>query len=413
MSTVSERLTLFRQLVSCVHNVTFSEFGPDFAAQYCSAETAEAIYLFLSIDGISRVEQMPELSQSRENDLARNTKVPIVCTNSLGMLWIAESEISGDTLSKIHVLGPVFPSDYSIQNIGNRMNELQLPLPLKREFLNFIDSLPIVPVTRIYEYGIMLHYCLYEEKITISDLVYRDNGSASEIPVSSTERLNAPGQTYLATKALMEAVSSGNLQYKEAANRLSTIGGYRTYLVGNNLLRQAKNSLIIFTSLCCQAAMAGGLPPATAYLLSDKYLQHIEDSTSMPSVAELSRTMLEDYILRVHRLKTETKISPQIQAVCDRIAIHPEEELDIQSLAAGLGYNDYYFSKKFKQETGVSIKEFALKQKIEKARVLLRSSTLTIQEIAETLGFHSQNYFGRQFKQLVGISPTEYRGRKL
>lgn len=48
------------------------------------------------------------------------------------------------------------------------------------------------------------------------------------------------------------------------------------------------------------------------------------------------------------------------------------------------------------------------------AKVLLKSSTLTVQQIAHELNFPSQSFFGKYFKRLVGLSPKEYReGEKL
>ena len=43
------------------------------------------------------------------------------------------------------------------------------------------------------------------------------------------------------------------------------------------------------------------------------------------------------------------------------------------------------------------------------AKALLSSSTLSIQEISDRLNFANQSFFGKYFKQHVGISPTEYR----
>ncbi|MSB60929.1 helix-turn-helix domain-containing protein, partial [Paeniclostridium sordellii] len=42
-------------------------------------------------------------------------------------------------------------------------------------------------------------------------------------------------------------------------------------------------------------------------------------------------------------------------------------------------------------------------------KALLSSSTLSIQEISDRLNFANQSFFGKYFKQHVGISPTEYR----
>lgn len=45
------------------------------------------------------------------------------------------------------------------------------------------------------------------------------------------------------------------------------------------------------------------------------------------------------------------------------------------------------------------------------AKVLLRSTHMTIQQISDELHFPSQSFFGKYFKRLAGVSPKEYRDR--
>ena len=45
------------------------------------------------------------------------------------------------------------------------------------------------------------------------------------------------------------------------------------------------------------------------------------------------------------------------------------------------------------------------------AKQLLRSSSLTIQEVSRELNFSNQSFFGKYFKKHVGMSPSEYRAK--
>ena len=65
----------------------------------------------------------------------------------------------------------------------------------------------------------------------------------------------------------------------------------------------------------------------------------------------------------------------------------------------------------FRQATGQSPIEYLLRLRIQKAMGLLRNSSLTITEIAVQVGFNDSNYFSRQFRQVVGDSPREFRQR--
>lgn len=68
-----------------------------------------------------------------------------------------------------------------------------------------------------------------------------------------------------------------------------------------------------------------------------------------------------------------------------------------------------HLSRTVKADTGVSASEWLDRLIVLEAKVLLRSSSLNIQQIADRLNFPSQSFFGKYFKKNVGISPKEYR----
>ena len=91
MNNIEERLSFFRSLVSCAHDITFTEFTSDLTPVFCSNKQADAIYLFFAIDELSSLEQMPDINKGI-SDSPFACAYPVVCTNSLGMVWISECE---------------------------------------------------------------------------------------------------------------------------------------------------------------------------------------------------------------------------------------------------------------------------------------------------------------------------------
>jgi AraC-like DNA-binding protein/mannose-6-phosphate isomerase-like protein (cupin superfamily) len=81
------------------------------------------------------------------------------------------------------------------------------------------------------------------------------------------------------------------------------------------------------------------------------------------------------------------------------------------ALEIGLGYSLY--RKKFKEYTGLSPCQYQINLKINKAKGLLVSTKINLQEIADQLGFDSSDYFYRIFKKKVGLTPTEYRAKNV
>ena len=68
-----------------------------------------------------------------------------------------------------------------------------------------------------------------------------------------------------------------------------------------------------------------------------------------------------------------------------------------------------HLGRTIKAQTGFTASEWLDRLVVLEAKVLLKSTSMTIQQIAEELNFSSQSFFGKYFKNLVGISPKEFR----
>jgi len=86
-----------------------------------------------------------------------------------------------------------------------------------------------------------------------------------------------------------------------------------------------------------------------------------------------------------------------------------EEQVNMQKLTMELPMSYSKFRKLFKIETGYSPHQYLLMMRIEKAKELLKTTTLNINEIAWQTGFDSEFYFSTIFKKKTGCSPSNYR----
>lgn len=401
---ITERMELFRGLVNCSHNICFNAYDAQNLRHLYGSGSETITSFFLTSEIAPRLEALRKKTPQHR----AHSKAPIIFTNTIGMAWIIAIEYEDGHSGKLHIMGPAFFNDYSVHSVQEILNRYHVSNLIRREFMEFIESLPVVPLNRFQEYALMLHFCLSGQRISTSELESIDSEeerSTAEIPDFTVKQLHG---TYAAEQRMMQMVREGNLQYQAQKENL-VFFGQPGDITDQGVIRKIKNYIIIFVAMCSRASMEGGLQPEIAYTLSDYYLTQIERTNQIAALRKISNDMLEDFVRRVHRVKSETTISSQIRTVCDMIAMEPQGDWSIHFFANKLGCSDYYFTKRFKNETGKKFKDYLLEQRIQTAKDLLISTSQPIAEISDLLRFSSQSHFAEHFKRLEGVTPSDYR----
>ena len=90
-----------------------------------------------------------------------------------------------------------------------------------------------------------------------------------------------------------------------------------------------------------------------------------------------------------------------------------DKNVAIADIAQKIGTSPSYLSRIFKEDTGTTIIAAMNCRKIEKAEECLKNTDMKIYEIADMLGFENTTYFSHFFKKYTGVSPNDYKERKL
>ena len=88
---------------------------------------------------------------------------------------------------------------------------------------------------------------------------------------------------------------------------------------------------------------------------------------------------------------------------------HYQEALRLEDVSTAVGFNATYFSTLFKKETGQNFMDYLTELRISKAKELLCGEELSVQDVAEQVGYRDLKYFSRLFKKLTGVSPSDYK----
>jgi transcriptional regulator of acetoin/glycerol metabolism/AraC-like DNA-binding protein len=98
-----------------------------------------------------------------------------------------------------------------------------------------------------------------------------------------------------------------------------------------------------------------------------------------------------------------------LRRVCEFVESHLEDDISLEALAAEARLSVYHFARGFKLSTGVSPHRYVLEQRVKRARQLLVQTDLPLATIASAVGFFDQGHFSRQFRSLVGTTPSSFR----
>ena len=111
---------------------------------------------------------------------------------------------------------------------------------------------------------------------------------------------------------------------------------------------------------------------------------------------------------RIHIQKADPQ-TQRIEQLLGDIEAQPGRYTNMQELCAATGLSPAHLRRRFVAKVGVSPIDFVIERRLARARELLETSPLHINEIAASLGYQDPFYFSRQFKRYFGTSPSSYR----
>ena len=82
--------------------------------------------------------------------------------------------------------------------------------------------------------------------------------------------------------------------------------------------------------------------------------------------------------------------------------------VSLDAISHDFSYNKAYFTTLFRKHFGISFTDFLNHYKIDNARAIIRSGNRNLSEVAHLSGFNYYAYFFRKFKEVCGITPSEY-----
>jgi AraC-like DNA-binding protein len=165
-----------------------------------------------------------------------------------------------------------------------------------------------------------------------------------------------------------------------------------------------------------QASRDALLRPLLRAMAGELTRQRVGSATVITRLADIVVTHIVRSWIASHRRETRGWLAaiqdPQIGRALAAIHKEPSRAWSVTSLARIANLSRSVFSQRFASSVGVTPARYVARWRMHLASTLLRTNHLTIEEVAERLGYSSESSFSRTFKRLVGASPTAFRGSR-
>lgn len=140
-----------------------------------------------------------------------------------------------------------------------------------------------------------------------------------------------------------------------------------------------------------------------------KYIKNISVKILRKELELLLLNIGRDYLCKDQLLQFSMENKKTIQSVVDHINENVCQINKVEDLVKEIPYNLSYFNRIFKRYMGISVSKYIKKKKIDYSCFLLRDTDMSIEQVAETIGYYDLKNFYRMFKSLIKETPSEYR----
>ena len=101
--------------------------------------------------------------------------------------------------------------------------------------------------------------------------------------------------------------------------------------------------------------------------------------------------------------------SARLRRIKELVHAKIEDDLSLDEMAQSVGLSTAHFARMFRKSTGETPHRFVLRQRLERAKAMLHAPDARILDVAVACGFKTQQHFAQVFRDVWGVSPTEYR----
>lgn len=220
---------------------------------------------------------------------------------------------------------------------------------------------------------------------------------------------NAISQRYLYENLLLDNIKNGNeikaLFYEKKLSKEFDMGSR----IPLDQLRAKKNGLYIEAGIIRKLLEDLKVPYVKIHLISSKYFYKIENATSLLELDKVKIDMITEYSKICFLQREKSGLKGIVNKALFFIEINLEKNIKVVDVANYCNVSVEHLSRVFKEEMKINLKKYINNEKIKFSIIFLKDRNYKISDIAIKLDFSSTELYVKNFKSIIGISPSEYR----
>ena len=141
----------------------------------------------------------------------------------------------------------------------------------------------------------------------------------------------------------------------------------------------------------------------------DKHTYYLTEMINRSAMSKLHyfEKVVNEWFAVYAKMQSDT-FNPLTLSVIDTLNARFESEITLEEVALNLSVTSQYLSKLFKDDTGITFKEYLTELRIEESKSLLKSGA-SIKDVCFKVGYNDTSYFIRAFKKYEGLTPKDYQ----
>lgn len=277
--------------------------------------------------------------------------------------------------------------------------------------IELVNKIPVVSPSKVDSLSQLLYYSSFNNRFSsVSDAVDIHADIAQYIQHLKT--MGGEGADHYPLDKESKLITMITLGDKTGAQKVLNEILAHTFLSTGRDFSLVKARVLELVVVLSRAALHGGADTNRIFGMNYKYLNQINEYNTIEELTIWMSGIINTFTECVFDLQDVKHIDVIYKSI-EYIRRNYMKKVTLDDVAENVSLSPSYFSRIFKQETKTSFNSYLNNVRIEMSKKLLLDEDIPLVDIATLAGFENQSYYSRVFKQITGLSPRQFREKRL